>query len=271
MVAAMLTRLLRQGLAGTLFLLAGVLLFQFVYPFIADSMGGASGLENLVSQLPPAMQALAQLSPEFLAMTGIAGFISRAYDHPVYLILSIAAMVAFTGRAIAGEVGSGTLALSLSRPISRWSIFAARIAGVAVLAAVFGIAGPVATWLGLQAAQPAGEVTLSQLVAMALLGALFLWTVGGLALMMSAVSSSTGRVVGWATGYLVVAYFVDVFAELWSILEPARPLSLFWYFDTTDTMVDGRVPTMSILVFGGVGLLAMVLGWLEFRRRDFVV
>jgi ABC-type transport system involved in multi-copper enzyme maturation permease subunit len=271
MILPMTRRLLRQGLAGTLMLLLGVMLFQFVYPFIADSLGGTEGLQSLVEQLPPAMQTLAQMSPEFLAMTGIAGFISRGYDHPVYLVLSIAAVVAYTGRAIAGEVGSGTLALSLSRPVSRWSIYAARLLGLAALAVAFGCAGPLASSVGVLAAQPVGEIAPRQYLAMAELSTLFTWAIGGLTLMVSAMSSSTGRVVGWATGYLVVAYFVDVFAELWSILDPARPLSLFHWFDTIDTMVDGRVPGESIVVLSGVGLVAVTVGWLVFRQRDFMV
>jgi ABC-type transport system involved in multi-copper enzyme maturation permease subunit len=271
MLTAMTRRLLRQGLAGTAMLLLGVLAFQFIYPFIADSLGGEQGLSNLVKQLPPAMQALAQMSPEFLAMTGVAGFLSRGYDHPVYLVLSIAAMVAFTGRAIAGEVGAGTLALSLSRPIPRWMIYLARTIGVAVICVAFGVAGPIATWAGVRVSGLDADLPLSHLAAMALLGMLFTWAIGGLTLMVSAWSSSTGRVVGWATGYLVIAYFVDVFAELWSVLEPVRPLSLFRWFDTSATMVDGRVPAGSALVLGGVGLVAMVIGWVVFRRRDFMV
>jgi ABC-type transport system involved in multi-copper enzyme maturation permease subunit len=271
MLYPMTRRLLRRGLAGTLMLLLGVMLFQFINPFIADSLGGAEGLEGLVNQLPPAMQQLAQMSPDFLAMTGLAGYLSRGYDHPVYFILSISAMVGFAGRAIAGEVDSGVLALALSRPISRLNIYLARVIGVVVLCVLFGSAGPVATALGIQVAAPVGEVSGSQLAAMALLGMLFTWAIGGLALMVSAFSNSTGRVVGWATGYLVIAYFVDVFAELWSALEPIRPLSLFDYFETSPTMVDGRVPTESALVFAGVGLAAVVAGWLVFRRRDFMV
>lgn len=271
MVRAMTTRLLRRGLAGTLLLLAGAMVFQFVNPFIGESLGGPEGLESLVNQLPPAMQQLAQMSPDFLAITGLAGYLSRGYDHPVYLVLMISAMVAYAGRAIAGEVDSGTLALVLSRPISRTMIYLSRTIALVVLAVGFGIAGPIATRFGLVIAQPVGEIRGDQLVAMAALGVLFVWAIGGLALMVSAMSGSTGRVVGWATGYLVVAYFVDVFASLWSILEPLRPFSLFRYFDTADTMVDGRVPAESILVLGGVGLIAVVVGWLVFRHRDFQV
>jgi len=271
MVSAMTRRLLRRGLVGTLLLLAGVMVFQFINPFIAESLGGPEGLESLVNQLPPAMQQLAQMSPDFLAMTGLAGYLSRGYDHPVYFILSISAMVGFAGRAIAGEIDSGTLALVLARPISRLKIYVSRLIALVVLSVGFGIAGPVATWLGLQVAQPVGEVEIDQLAAMAALGMLFVWSIGALALMVSAASSSMGRVVGWATGYLVIAYFVDVFAELWSILEPLRPLSLFDYFDTSTTMVDGRVPTESVVVLGGVGLVAVVVGWLVFRQRDLLV
>jgi ABC-2 type transport system permease protein len=271
MIVPMTRRLLAQGLVGTAMLLLGVMAFQLINPFIADSLGGPEGLEGLVEQLPPAMQTLAQMSPDFLAMTGLAGYLSRGYDHPVYFILSISAMVGLAGRSIAGEVDRGTLALVLSRPIARRSIYLARVISVVALAVAFGAAGPVATWLGVQFADPAGEVRVGQLAALAALGMLFLWAVGGLVLLVSARSSTTGRVVGWATGYLVVAYFVDVFAELWSILEPVRPLSLFHFFDTSATMVEGAVPLESAVVLGGIGLAAAVAGWLIFERRDFMV
>lgn len=271
MLGPMTKRLLRRGLAGTLMLMLGMMLFQFVNPIIGDSLGGAEGLEGLVEQLPPTMQSLAQMSPDFLAITGLAGYLSRGYDHPVYFILLISAVVGFAGRAIAGEVDSGTLALTLSRPISRSRIYASRVIALIVLAVAFGSAGPLATELGLVVAQPVGEVSGRQLIAMAFLGMLLAWSVGGLALMVSAMSESTGRVVGWATGYLVIAYFVDAFAELWSVLEPVRPLSLFRYFDTSTTMVEGRVPLESGLVLGGVGLIAVIVGWVVFRRRDFLV
>lgn len=271
MLVAMVRRLLRQGLAGTALLLLGVVVFQFIYPFITDSLGGEEGLENLVSQLPPSMQALAQMSPEFLAISGTAGFLARGFDHPVYLVLSIAAMVAFTGRAIGGEVGAGTLAFSLSRPIPRWQIYLARVIGVAAICVTFGLAGPIATGAGVMVSGLDADLSASNLAAMALLGMLFTWAIGGMTLMVSAWSSATGQVVGWATGYLVVAYFVDVFAELWSVLEPVRPLSLFRWFDTSATMVDGRVPADSALVLGGVGLVAVAIGWVVFRQRDFMV
>ncbi len=40
MMTAMIRRLLQRGLAGALMLLLGVMIFQFVNPIIADSIGG---------------------------------------------------------------------------------------------------------------------------------------------------------------------------------------------------------------------------------------
>ena len=271
MIAPLTHRLLRRGLLGTLMLMLGMMLFQVVNPFIADSLGGPEGLESLVSQLPPTMQALAQMSPDFVALTGLAGYLSRGFDHPVFLILLLSAVIGFTGRAIAGEVDSGVLALGLSRPISRLQLYLSRLVALVLIAVVFGLAGPVALRIGLLIADPAGSVSNGQLLALAALIMLFAWAVGGLSLMVSAMSSSTGRVVSWATGYLVVAYFVDIFAELWSILEPLRPLSLFAWFDTSDAMVDGAVPVDSALVLATVGIVGVVVGWLVFRERDFMV
>src|SRR5699024_12379043 len=103
MIAPMTQRLLRRGLAGTAMLLLGIVLFQFINPFIADSLGGPEGLESLVRQLPPALQALGQMSPEFLAVTGLAGYLSKGYDHPVYVVLAVSAMVGYAGRAKSGR------------------------------------------------------------------------------------------------------------------------------------------------------------------------
>jgi ABC-type transport system involved in multi-copper enzyme maturation permease subunit len=271
MMTAMIRRLLQRGLAGALMLLLGVMIFQFVNPIIADSIGGEEGLSQLIELLPPGLQTLAQISPDFIALTGLAGYLSLGYDHPVYLVLVMSAIIGFTSRSIAGEIDRGTLALTLSRPIPRTNIYLARVAGLLVLIAVFAGAGPLATWLGLAMAQPTGEVSADQLLALALLCGLLAWAVGGLSLMVSAASGTTGRVVGWATGFLVISFFVDYFAELWDMLEPVKPFSIFWYFDTTNTVVDGSVPMMSVLVLGGSGLLGVIAGWWKFTRRDFEI
>ena len=270
-LTVMVRRLLRQGLAGTVMLLLGVMIFQFVNPFIADSIGGEEGLQRLVESLPPGLRTLAQISPEFVALTGLAGYLSLSYDHPVYLVLLMSAIVGFTGRSIAGEVNSGTLAMTLSRPIPRTEVYVARLVGLLAIVVTFGVAGPFATWVGLRIAQPSGEVGNDQLATLAILCALLAWCVGGLSLMVSSMSSSTGRVVAWATGFLVISFFVDYFAELWSVLEPVRPLSIFRYFKTTDTMVEGAVPWSSALVLGGIGVIAVVVGWRAFLRRDFEI
>lgn len=271
MMGAMIRRLLRRGLAGTLMLLLGVMIFQFINPFIADSIGGEEGLEQLVESLPPGLRALAQISPDFIALTGLAGYLSLGYDHPVYLVLVMSAIIGYTSRSIAGEVDRGTLALTLSRPIARMNVYVARVAGLVILVALFALAGPLATWLGLVVAQPTGEVGADQLIALGVLCALLAWSVGGLSLMVSATSNTAGRVVGWATGFLVISFFVDYFAELWTTLEPAKPFSIFWYFDTTSTVVDGSVPMTSALVLGASGAIGVIIGWRIFQVRDFEI
>lgn len=252
-------------------LVLGLMTFQFINPFIADALGGAEGLAALLEQLPPSLQALVQISPEFMAITGLAGYLSLSYDHPLQHVLVMSAIVGFAGRSIAGEVSAGTLAIALSRPIPRSSIYFARVIGLIVLSALFGAAGPTATWFGLQVAQPVGDVRISQLAAMMVLGMLLAWAVGSIALFASAFSSSTGRVVGWATGVLVISYFVDYFSELWTVLGPLTPFSVFNYFDTSTTMVDARVPMESVFVLGGAGVVAVIAGWSVFIRRDFEI
>ncbi len=270
-VALLVGRLLRRGVGGTLALVAGILVFQLLEPLIADSMGGAQGLQSLVETLPPGMQAIARLDPQFVALSGLAGFLSFGYTHPLYLVLISSAMVGFAARSLAGEIDRGTIAVALARPISRHSIYAARVAGLVALSAALSLAGTAGTLIGVLVARPEGELTYAHLVQLTMTAALLAWAIGGLTLWASAGSSTSGRVVGMATAVLVISYFVDYFADVWSVLEPLAPYSLFNYFDPAHALVNGAIRPLDAAVLSLSGLIGVVAGALIFDRRDLPV
>lgn len=264
-------RLLRRGLGGTLLLLLGIVLFELVNPVIGTSIGGADVVQGLFDQLPPGMRAITQVQPDFFIKSGFAGFVALGYTHPVFFVLVSSAVVGFGARTLAGEVESGILALTLSRPVSRSEVFLSRVLDLGLLALGLAAAGVLGTWLGILIAD--APSTLPARAYAALLGASWLlaWSIGGLVLGASAASSTTGRVVGWATGVLVIFYFIDYFAELWSPLEPFGPFSIFRYYDPVAALVDGRIPLVNAVVLGGVGLVGVVIGLSVFQRRDLAI
>jgi len=267
-VLRMTGRLLARGLLGLLGILLLIAVFQAVQAPIADSFGGPAGIQSIIDSLPPVFQTLARARPEFATISSLAGYLSVGFTHPLYATLAAAAVVGFAARSLAGEMDRGSIQLALSRPISRSRVYAARVLGLVVIILALAAVGPLGLLAGLRIAQPVGEFDPAHLLPLAAASALLFWAIGGLALLGSAAANTTGRVVGWAIGILIVAYFVDYLAGIWSILEPFAFLSLFDYFDPAAALIDGRLPLRNALTLALVGLAGTIAGLVVFNRRD---
>lgn len=267
-MARMTGRLLGRGLAGLVGLLIGVALFQTMQAPVVESFGGAGGITALIESLPPAFQAIAQTRPEFTTFAGLAGALSAGFTHPLYIVMTLAAIVGLAARGLAGEMERGTIQVSLSRPVSRRRLYASRVIGMLLLSLLLSVVGVIGLVAGLLLAQPDGELVYWRLLALALSTVLLFWAIGGLALLASAAASTSGRVVAWAIAFVVVSYFVDYFAELWSILEPIESLSIFTYYDPARALTTGEVPWRNLIVLGLVGLAGVAGGLVVFERRD---
>jgi ABC-2 type transport system permease protein len=268
---AMTGRILRRGLAGLASLLFLIALFMFVNPLIADSLGGPGGIESILERLPPALQALTRTRPEFIAVSGLAGYLSVSFSHPVYMGIAAVALVGFAARALAGEMERGTIQLALARPISRTRVYLARVLGLVTVAVLLSVAGPLGMLVGLAVARPEGDLEERYFIPTALTTLLLFWAIGGLSLLGSAVAGTTSRCVAWATAGLVIFYFVDYLAELWEILQPVEPLSIFDYFDPSQALVYGNLRGEDVVVLLAVGAVGAIGGLVVFVRRDLPV
>ena len=219
-------------------------------------------------RVPPALQAFARTRPEFLAFSGLAGYLSLGFTHPLYLILCGAAVIGFAARTLAGEMDRGTIQIPLSRPISRPAVYASRFAGVAVICLLLALAGPAGMTAGMLFARPDGAFDFAHLGAVALNGLALFWAMGGLTLWGSAAASTAGRVVGWAIGILAVSYFVDYFAGVWEPLQRWTFLSIFDYYDPGNALVSGQISTRNLITLAVVGVAAAMAGLVVFTRRD---
>ena len=261
-------RVLRSGLPGLIALLLGIGLFEFLQPIVIASFGGAQGLDAIMERIPPALQAFTRTRPEFMALSGLAGYLSLGFTHPLYIVLSGAAVIGFAARSLAGEMDRGIIQIPLARPISRQAVYASRLLGVAVICALLAIAGPLGMVAGMLYARPNGEFVYEHLGAVALNGLALFWAIGGLSLWGSAAASTAGRVVAWALSLLVVSYFVDYFAGIWAPLQAIRFLSLFDYYDPTQALVSGQTSMENLVTLSVVGALAAGVGLVIFSRRD---
>jgi len=260
-------RALARGFAGLVALLIGVTLFEIVQAPVVDAIGGPQGLDAILDRIPPALQAFTRTRPEFMAVSGVAGYLSLGFTHPLYLTLCISAIVGFAARSLAGEMERGTVQLALARPISRTQLYLSRTIGVVAISVALAAVGPLGLIVGYRWAQPVGQFSAAHLVPMAVGSLALFLAVGGLALLGSAAASSAGRVLGWGLAIFVLMYVVDYFAGIWGVLEPIEFLSLFDYYDPTTSLVLGSVAPRHLLVLGLVGLAGWVGGLLVFANR----
>jgi beta-exotoxin I transport system permease protein len=264
---AMTARGLRAGIWGLVALIVAIAGFAFVQPLVIASFGGASALDAIMSRVPPAFQAFARTRPEFLAMTGLPGYLSLGFTHPIYIVMAGAAVIGFSARVLAGEMASGAIQLPLSRAVSRRAVYIANVIGAAIVVALVAVAGPIGMLVGLLYARP-GDFPFGHLWPMTIVCFALLWAIAGLSLLFSAAANSTGRVVGWALGLLLFSYFVDYFAGVWEPLRSILFLSLFEYFAPTPTLVNGAADMRSVVTLLLTGTIALAAGLVVFTRRD---
>lgn len=264
---AMTARHLRSGIWGLVALLVAIGGFTFVQPLVIASFGGAAALDALMSRIPPAFQAFARTRPEFLAMTGLPGYLSLGFTHPIYIVMVGAAVINFTARVLAGDMASGAIQLPLSRGLSRVAVYIACVLGAAIVVSLVAAAGPIGMLAGLLYAEP-GDFAFSHLWPMTISCFALLWAIAGLSLLFSAAANTSGRVVGWALGLLLFSYFVDYFAGVWEPLQTILFLSLFEYFTPTPTLVNGVADIRNIAILLVTGTVALVAGLVIFTRRD---
>ena len=156
----------------------------------------------------------------------------------------------------------------LASPIARWRYLAAKVAVVVVGAVVIitmawlgSLVGALLT--GVEEGIEPGTLLLAQVNVLGVLVAS-----GGIAMLLSAVSSDGGRTVSLAAGILTVMYFLDFVGAIWGPAEPLAPLSIFYYLDPLAVATNGSKLLRDVLVLSSVGLVGFVAALVLFQRRD---
>jgi ABC-type transport system involved in multi-copper enzyme maturation permease subunit len=243
-------------------LAAGFALFEYVVGLSYASVD-ENAIRELLEALPPALRALAGSADLGTA----TGYLGSAYLHPVALAVQAAAAISM-GAAPAREIEGGTAELVLSRPLppARW-LAAHALAMASGLAVVVcgGYAGGIAAALTVDDLSPVDPGPL----ALALLGGLLCFlAVGGVTLLVASLVRSGGRAVGWATGFLLVSFALDYLAQIWSVVEPLGPLSIFHYLDPPAVLLAGELGAEDVAVFCGLTLVTAAAALVLMGRRD---
>lgn len=232
------------------------LVLALFWPAIRD----ATGLEELVANLPEAMRAM--IGTEDLLSP--AGFLNSRLNSIFPLLITIYAAFRITDET-AGLEERGGFEVVLGTPLPRASLLTAKF--VTVVICVFAlmtatglalVAGAAIVSMPLGAGRIMGATT-----ALALVGTAF----AGVTVAVAGITGRRGITLGTGAGLAVGLYFLYTFAPLVPALETLRPFTLFDQALGYDPLANGLRVAESLVLLA-VAILGLLVGLVVFRRRD---
>lgn len=267
MIRLTIARLRQTWIVASLVAL-GLFGFQFLAVFISTTMG--SGQSALLGRsLPKGLQSF--LGLDRLPLNSLTGFLSVAWQHPFMLAAAFIVPLSVASRLLAGEVERRTMALLLSRPVSRAGIVLS--AGLVIVLESLVVVGAAAggTWIGshmLKVTGPPSDVMLFNVAANLYL---LMLAAGGLALAFSAWSSEQSDALGWAVTVMLIMYVWSFLTQVWPAVHQYAPYTLFHYYPATQLFQNGNPLLWNYELLGLVATAGLLYALLVYQVRDFNV
>lgn len=233
-----------------------------VFPSFADQ---AEQFELLVKSYPEGFLKAFGIE-DGIVFSNIDNFIATEHYSLMWPILVIVLGISYASTTIAGEIETGAADVLLAQPLTRAKIYWTKwLIGVKVIAtftllSIWSIV-PIAAMYNV-------EINLSNYLKLTVAALAFGLAVFSLALAISAASSTRGRVTGTAGGLIVAMYAIDLVAKLKESFADIGYVSLFRYFEFTNTLVKGNLEPIPIIILLGVMLSTTVAGYLIYTKRD---
>ncbi len=245
-------------------LLAVLVGFQFALMGAAVSLEQAGDFQRLLEAVPAFIRNT--IGP---ALGSFAGMAVLAYFEPA-IILGLVLFSVYVASEPAGDVESGLVDLMLARPLPRhWLISRSLLLMTGSVASL--VLGLVAAnvmsmwWMAPDSAVlPAPRVVTLEALHLAAVA----WCFGGLALAVAASMDRRGAAVGVMALLVVSLYMVHAVEQLSDRFDGVGQISPFYYFQGT-VIMQGTAPiARNFTILFGVGAVAVVMAYLQFRRRD---
>ena len=227
------------------------------------------GLIDVLDSLPfvrPMLTAMlgTELSDEITPQT-MQAFL---WVHPTVLALLWAHTIVFCTRLPAGEIDRGTIDVLLGLPVSRRAVYFGEVIAWLVAGLVVLLMG----YLGHFLTSPAIPDQLRPETSRALVVLTNLYcvyvAVGGMTLLVSALSDRRGRAMAIAFAIVLASFLLNFLAQFW---EPAKQLAflgVMQYYRPAQILQSGGFPLTDIAILLSVGACALLLGSEVVARRS---
>lgn len=239
---------------------------QFFIVFLVERLQFLSVVESVLNKLPAEVQAF--MGEQFFAQLSIKSAAAFGYAHPVVLTMFAIIAIIIPARHIAGEIENGTMEVLLAQPVSRkvmyflvW-VLSGFLLLILAASAVFGTS--LAMWLYPQA----NVVSFTDLARLGTNQWLLMLSIFSLTIMLSAFSRESAKTVQQAAVIVLFFFFLDYFVKIWSDISILKYITLFTYFNTQKLVIAPEVYMSNILVLAGFSLIAGLIDYIKFLRRD---
>ena len=232
-----------------------------------DAFGGVDGVEALLEFLPESIRAMLGAQGGFA--TDATGYLGMQYRHPFYLISTSGFVIAMASGAVAREIERSTALMLFAVPLARWRYLAANVASMVVVVVLLLVAVWAGTSLGVAVTGLADVDMLTLMRALVNLLALAL-AIGGIAMLLSSLSSDGGHVISVAAGVAAAMFFGDFVAAIWGPAEFVGYVSLYHYYNPLGVTQANGLPVRDLAVLLGVAVAGFGGALVAFQRRDVV-
>lgn len=264
---AMFVRKIREQARSIVIFSLSVAAIQYMIIAIFPTFGGGQGMGNLLQTMPKAFKNL--VGGELLAFTGINGFVTMGYTHPMTMVLAAAFAISLPVAALAGEVEGRTVGLILSRPVRRNQMVSSAIAALILGLVTIWVAAWAATAIGSMLVDLTERPDLVAFIRVALNAFALFFLVGSYSLFFS--SFAGFRAGSFSIGITVFLYFLNFISGLWEKIEGLGKLFPFHYYDPQAAVIDAAqgFANTGLLIAAAVPFL--IAAFIIWERRDLNV
>jgi len=239
--------------------------FQLLFAVLGTSSDIQKSMQRDLADVPKFAQKM--MGEGFVEALMTYGTLTIGYLHPFTMLLLIVYIFMAVTQMVVGEISSGTIGFTLSKPISRQRIFINLAIVVYSGLILLSLAAYAATVLGIVFLYPK-NLSAAPFWSLVLNLILIMFFVAGYIVVLAAVSESGKKMYTYGGITLFFMYLLSFAAPLWKPLETIVPISPFHYYKPLDILMGRRLnTTVGIMIFLVSAVLFGIAAYI-FKRRD---
>jgi ABC-2 type transport system permease protein len=236
--------------------------FEYLLCAILATIDISAGLQSILASAPPFLRSM--IGEQFMDLANLKVF---AWNHPVAQAVGAALAIVLGARAVAGEVDNGAIELVMSQPISRSTYYLAHAIHGSVALFLVSFGGIAGTLAG-QNVYEIEKFAVPDLLQLGLNYFLLQLSWFSITLAISAFARDSGRVASVAFFVALISFIIRAIGDLWDRTAFLLPFTLYNYFSPKKILLDRAPDLRDFVVLATVSLLALLVGGVQFHRRD---